>query len=79
MARYLYTVETDPGENPHAAVSALNVALRREFPAFSVYDYTAADRVIAIVIKNVTDETPPVEAWNRLNGWGNGNLTLELV
>lgn len=77
MARMLYTAETDPGGNSHAAVGDLNTALKREFPAFSVYDYIAADRVIAIVVANVLPV--PDEAWEKLNGWGAGGLTLELV
>lgn len=75
MAKMLYTVETYKG----AGLEELEHALHDEFPAFFVYEWTAADQVSAVVVSNASAEAPPVEAWNRLDGWGNGNLTLELV
>lgn len=79
MARLLYTVETglyDKGV--HDTLEELGTALRAEFPAFYVYQIVVCDRVSAVVIENM-GEVPPVEAWNRLDGWGIAGLTLELV
>lgn len=81
MAKMLFTVET--GYNDKDAdelLEALNIALRREFPAFFFSDTVKADRATAIVVEAMNVQYPPPdEAWNRLNGWGHGSLTLELV
>lgn len=79
MARYLYTVETGvmSSVDKDAALEELSVALRKEFPAFIISEIVTADRVAAVVVQNFREA--PDEAWVKLNGWGNGNLTLELV
>jgi hypothetical protein len=74
MAKILFTIETG-GDTE--AVHKLITALGREFPAFNTVALAEADSVAAIVVSGSGDV--PDEAWARLNGWGHGNLTLELV
>lgn len=79
MVRYLFTSEiglVDKGV--HDKLNALGSALRLEFPAFHVAQTVVCDRATAIVVDD-SDAGAPVEAWNRLDGWGHGELTLELV
>lgn len=61
-----------------AEVDDLVLALHDEFPALYVAEVAKADGKVAVVVKTLGDNVP-AEAVARLDGWGQGWLTLELV